>query len=326
MGREEERGPLDKLKRFHAAMQARHGWYALGTELVRAVQEHQPSLLAKQAAYSLLYAIPSILIVLVSLAAIVDQNSNFEISEALQNFIGERAPMALQPLLGSLVQYALVETSQETAVAAALLSTAIALWGAAGGVGALIYAINEVYDVKDGRSFIKGAAIRLGLMLLGGVLVLASFLLLAFGRLVLDWLPDIAEAGGVLPAILASSPLWALVMFFVAIFLLYWLGLDTPKSPRWLLPGAVVAAVAIGLLAGLLDLILSYSNPGAAYGVAGSVLILLWTLFMASNVVVSGAIVNAVLGKRYDRTLIAGLQSRPPVMGAGKRIAVETYR
>jgi hypothetical protein len=47
---------------------------------------------------------------------------------------------------------------------------------------------------------------------------------------------------------------------------------------------------------------------------------------MLSNFVVIGAIVNAVLGKRYDRTLIAGLQSRPPKMSAGKRIAVSTYR
>jgi membrane protein len=319
-------GPLAALRRFHASMLARHRAYALIAEIALAVKEQQPSLLAKQTAYSLLYAVPSILIVLVSLAAIVDKNTGFGVSEALQQFIAEQAPDELQPLLASLVQYALVETSEQTAIVAAIISLAIALWSAAGGVGALVYAVNEVYDIKDKRSFLKGAAIRLGLMVLGGILVVAAFLLLAFGRLVLDLLPDIADAGGLLPAILASSPLWALVMLFVSIVLLYWFGLDAPKSLRWLLPGAVAASVAIALLAGLLELILSYSNPGAAYGVAGSVLILLWTLFMVSNIVVIGAIVNAVLGTRHDRTLIAGLQSRPPEMPTGKRIAVSTYR
>lgn len=319
-------GPLTKLRQFHASMLARHRWYAVVTEIAQAIQEQQPSLLAKQAAFSLLYAIPAILIVLVSLAAIVDQNTGFGVSEALQRFIAERAPGELQALLASLVQYALVETSEQTAIVAAIISLAIALWSAAGGVGALVYAVNEVYDIKDTRSFLRGAVVRLGLMVLGGILAVAAFLLLAFGRLLLDWLPDIAEAGGVLPSILASSPLWALVMLFVAILLLYWFGLDAPRSLRWLLPGAVAASVAVALLVGLLEVILSYSNPGAAYGVAGSVLILLWTLFMLSNFVVIGAIINAVLGKHYDRTLIAGLQSRPPEMSAGKRIAVSTYR
>jgi membrane protein len=324
--RKDASGPLAALRQVHESMLARHRAYALLAEIVLAVKEQQPSLLAKQAAYSLLYAVPSILIVLVSLAAIIDQNTDFGVSSALQQFIAEQAPAELQPLLASLVQYALLETSEQTAIIAALISVGIALWSAAGGVGALVYAVNEVYDIKDRRSFIKGALVRLGLMALGGALVVAAFLLLAFGRLVLELLPDIADAGGLLPAILASSPLWALAMLFVAIVLLYWLGLDTAKSPRWLLPGAAAATAANALLVGLLGLILSYSNPGAAYGVAGSVLILLWSLFMLSNFVVIGAIVNAVLGRRFDRTLIAALQSRPAELPAGKHIAVSTYR
>ena len=70
----------------------------------------------RQAAYSLLYAFPSILVLLVSLAAIVDQNTGSGLSTALRQTIAEQAPDELQPLLESLVQYALVETSQNTAI------------------------------------------------------------------------------------------------------------------------------------------------------------------------------------------------------------------
>jgi hypothetical protein len=56
------------------------------------------------------------------------------------------------------------------------------------------------------------------------------------------------------------------------------------------------------------------------------VLILLWTFFILSAIVVVGAIVNSVLGKHFDRKLIAGLQSRPPEMPSNKRIAVSVYR
>lgn len=319
-------GPLAALKQFHQSLVEKHPGYALLTEIVLEIQEDDPSLLARQAAYALLYAIPSILVLLLSLATIVDQNTGSSISTALQQTIAARAPDNLQSLLESLVQYALVETSRNTALIAFVISLGIALWSATGGVGAQIYAINEIYDIKDRRSFIKQTVIKIGLMLLGGMLVIAAFILLAFGQRILEWTPDVVKAGGVLAAILSSGLLWGMALLLAALLLLYWFGLDTPKSFRWLVPGAVTATIAIGLIVGLLDLILTYSNPGAAYGVAGSVLILLWTLFILSAIVIVGAIVNAVLGRRYDRTLIAGLQSRPPELPRGKRIEVSTYR
>ncbi len=317
---------VDSLKARHAQLMAQNRAYALVAEIVLAIKEHDPSLLAKQAAYSLLYAVPSILVMLVSLASIVDKNTGSEISGSLQNAIQEQAPGNLRPLLESLVQYALVETSENTALVAIVISLAVAVWSATGGVGALMYAINSVYDIKDRRPFIKAAAIKVGLMLLGGALVIVALFLLAFGRRLLEWLPNIAVVDGVLNTILSSSPLWAMVLLIASLLLLYWFGLDSPKSVRWILPGAVIATVAIGLIVGLLDLILTYANPGAAYGVAGSVLILLWTFFILSAIVVVGAIINSVLGKRFDRKLIVGLQSRTPELPSNKRIAVSVYR
>jgi membrane protein len=323
---EHEEGMVQRLKARHAQLMAQNRTYALLAEIVFAIKEHEPSLLAKQAAYSLLYAVPSILVMLVSLAAIVDKNTGAEVSGSLQTAIQEQVPANLQPLLESLVQYALVETSENSAVLAVIVSLAVAVWSATGGVGALMYAINAVYDIKDRRSFIKAAAIKVGLMLLGGAMVIVALFLLAFGRRLLEWLPHIAVVDGVLNTILSSSPLWAMLLLVASLLLLYWFGLDTPKSLRWIVPGSVIATLAIGLIVGLLDLILTYSNPGAAFGVAGSVLILLWTFFILSAIVVVGAIVNSVLGKHFDRKLIAGLQSRPPEMPTNKRIAVSVYR
>ncbi len=319
-------GPLARLKQIHASLRASNRAYALLTTIVLHIKEDDPSLLARQAAYSLLYAVPSILVLLVSLAAIADQNTGSGISSALQQTIAEQAPADLQPLLESLVQYALVETSQNTAIVAGLISLAVALWSATGGVGAQIYAINAVYDIKDRRSFVKQAVTKIGLMLLGGVMVIAAFFLMAFGQTILDWAPELVRAGGVLSALLSAGLLWGMALLLGALLLLYWFGLDTPKSFRWLLPGAVTATVAIGIVIALLDRILTYTNPGAAYGLAGSVLILLWTLFILSAIVIVGAIINAVLGRRHDPKLIAGLQSRPPQLPRGKRIAITTYR
>ena len=115
-------------------------------------------------------------------------------------------------------------------------------------------------------------------------------------------------------------------MLLASLVLLYWFGLDAPKSLRWLLPGAVASTLAMAILVAVLDRILSYSNPGTAYGVAGSVLILLWTLYMFSQIVVIGAILNAVVARHYDRKLIDGLKRQPEKRREPGNIAVMTYQ
>jgi membrane protein len=307
-------------------MAAGHPSYAVLAEIARQVRAQQPSLLAKQAAYSLLYAVPSLLITLVSLAAIVDKNTGAGVSTTLRERIAQQAPVELRPLLDSLVQYAIVETSEQAALVAVVISLAVAIWGGAGGVGALIYAINQVYDIRDTRSFFKSAALQIGVVILGGVMVIAALVLLAFGRGLGEWLVARIGRGATLVDVLSSGPVWGLALLFAALLLLYWVAPDIVKSFRWIVPGAVFATLAIALAVALLSLILSFSNPGTAYGAAGSVLILLWALYLLSQIVVVGAIVNAVLGRRYDRTLRQALRDHPDQRRGRKAIVVSEYR
>lgn len=319
-------GIMASLKRRHAQLVATSTPYAILAEIVQGFQKYEPSLLARQSAYSLLYAVPSLLIMLLSLAAIVDQNTGYSVSAPLRDFISEEAPNDLKPLLDSLVEYALVRTSQNTAIIAALVALGIAIWSAAGGVGAMIYSINTVYGIKDTRSFIKSALIRVGMTLLGGVMLIVAFILLALGQFLVERLPGLGIDLGVIYGFLSSGPVVAFLILFGGLLLLYKVGLDAPARTKWLLPGTLLASLAIALLVVLMDLILTYTNPGAAYGVAGSVLILLWTLYMVSQIAVIGAIVNAVLGKRYDRRLIEALYRRPAKLASSKDIAVSVYR
>jgi membrane protein len=314
------------ISSLHASLLAKHAGYAVLVEIFEEIRRQQPSQLAKQSAYSLLYAVPSVLIVLVSLAAIVDKNTGAGVSEALRAFISAQAPDELQPLLESLVQRAVVETSESQAILAALVSLAIAIWGGAGGVGALIDAINNVYDVRKTRSFFKETALKLGLMLLGGALVIGSFILLTFGRLLGEWVAGQVGRGTTLVNFLSSGPVWALFLLACSVFLLYWLAPDVSKSIRWVLPGTAIATIAVLITFAVMDLLLRFANPGSAFGAAGSVLILLWTLFLVSSIVILGGIVNAVLGRRYDRKLREELRRHPEKRPQRGEIAVSVYR
>ncbi len=316
----------ESISSVHASLLAKHAGYAVLFEIFQEIRRHQPSQLAKQSAYSLLYAVPSVLIVLVSLAAIVDKNTGAGVSERMRQFISAQAPAELQPLLESLVQRAVVETSESQAVLTALVSLAIAIWGGAGGVGALIDAINSVYDIRNTRSFIKQTALKLGLMLLGGALVIGSFILLTFGRLLGEWVAGKVGRGTTLVNFLSSGPVWALLLLACSLFLLYWLAPDVGKSIRWVLPGTAIATIAVLITFAAMDLLLRFSNPGSAFGAAGSVLILLWALFVVSAIVIVGGIVNAVLGRRYDRKLRDGLRRHPEKRLEHGEIAVSVYR
>jgi membrane protein len=150
--------------------------------------------------------------------------------------------------------------------------------------------------------------------------------LLTFGRLLGEWVAGKVGRGATLVNFLSSGPVWALLLLACSLFLLYWLAPDVPKSIRWVLPGTAIATIAVLIIFAAMDLLLRFSNPGSAFGAAGSVLILLWALFLVSAIVIVGGIVNAVLGRRYDRKLRDGLRQHPEKRLEGGEIAVSVYR
>jgi membrane protein len=268
-------------------------------------------MLAKQAAYSLLYAVPSILIVLVSLGAVVDKRTEIEVTPALEEFIDDQVPADLQPLLQSIVDEAIVETSESTATITALISLGFAIWGGAGAVGALMFSCNLVYDVRDMRSWFRRTLLKLGLMVVGGVGLIFGFVLFTFGQRIGEWVEEETGRDSVVVGMLTSSRNWSLVLVFLSLLLLYWRGPDVPLSIRWLVPGTLVATLAIAITFTALDLILRFSDPGSAYGAASSVLVLLWTLWVMSVIVIYGAVVNAAFARRRDKKMIVFLQQHP---------------
>ena len=68
------------------------GTWALAVALVNGVRQHRVSMLARQAAYSLLYAIPSAIVLAVSLANIIDQRTGSHLYDLLSSAIDDRAP------------------------------------------------------------------------------------------------------------------------------------------------------------------------------------------------------------------------------------------
>ena len=290
------------------------GPWAVAVALVNGVQQHRVSMLARQAAYSLLYAVPSIVILAVSLANIIDQRTGSHLYDLLQEVIKEHAPPEFQAFLSDILQHALLDTSTDAATTAAIVAILIAIWGGAGGTGALVFACNDVYDVGDKRSWVLRKALTLLITLFGAIIAITSLILFTLGERIADWLVREFSADSRIVGILSSGRIVAAALIFASLFLLYWVAPDVEKTFRWLLPGTAAATLAIILMFSLLDTLLKFISPGSGYGVAGvagGMLILLWFLYVISLIVVVGAVINAVLSEHFDPKLIRFLKEHP---------------
>jgi membrane protein len=282
----------------------------LATDVVTAFKRHPVPMLARQAAYSLLYALPAMIALLLALSALVDLFTDAGLSTALEREIETRAPEELQGLLDSIVEYAVAEQGGAAAIGA-IVALIVTLWSGAGGTNALIYACNRVYNIADSRSWLTRRLLALALTLADGALVIVAFILFLLGERVGDWITRRWGRSSAAIDYLLTSALGPALLVFAAIALLYWLAPDVPRSGRWLLPGAVLATLGTLLAFAAFDLVVGLIDPGSAFGAAGSVLVLLWLLDLVSLIVVSGAAINAVLSDRFDARMIAYLRDHP---------------
>lgn len=183
-----------------------------------------------------------------------------------------------------------------TALAALLLGTFTAFYGATGYLEAARRAFNVVFRVRQGRSFV-----RRKLTDIASTIVLLALVIVT---VVLMFAPDDVVrkvVGGGVDSVwrIARWPL-ALVIALVIFSFLYLVTPDTPvRRLRRIAPGAVVGVV-IWLLAsaGFSEFLARFSNLNATYGSFAAVVVLLVWLWLTNVALFLGAEVNAELERR----------------------------
>lgn len=200
----------------------------------------------------------------------------------------------------------------------AILSIAIALFSASGGINNLMTAINVAYDEDDDRNAIKKRLIALGLTV--GAIV---FIVIMLGLVAV--VPALLQGVfGDSPVIrvLLSAARWVLLVIVVsvALALLYRIAphRDAPKI-RWVSVGAVVATV-LWLVAsiGFSVYVSTFGNYAKTYGVFAGIIVLLLWLWITSYAVLLGAEINA---EAEEQT--AADTTRGPAEPLGRRNAVK---
>jgi membrane protein len=248
--------------------------------------------------YSLMSLFPAVLLAL-SLLGLLGQYP--ETYNSIIGYLREVAPASVVEPLDRSLRGAL--QNKGTAATALAISVVVALYGTTGALEAARRALNVVFGVESGRSFLRRKTVDVASTVVLMTLVLVS-LILAFvgGRFAEDLLGFIGL--GSTTAHVWNIARWpgAVATAMLVFAFIYYVTPDVQqRSFRWVTPGAVVG-VLIWLAAsfGLSTYVSKVADVGAIYGAfAGAIVLVAW-LWLSNVALLLGAELNAAIERERD--------------------------
>jgi membrane protein len=242
---------------------------------------------AALAFYALLSLAPLMLILLwITAAALPSARAAFvdQISLLLGPDIGEVARTIIDN----------AASRQTTGSIAGLWSVAVLAFGASAVFGQLQVALNRIFDtsaesIRGLRAWLRKRVFSFGLVLALGFLLLVSmtvntFLQLVFARF--EW---------IIPAV-AAVLTW--LSYGISFALMFHYLPDRRVAWRWSLVGGIFTATLFVLGREVVGWYLERSDPGAAYGTAGALVLGLIWVYYGGLIVFAGALITAVIDER----------------------------
>ncbi len=284
------------------------GVIAISKEFFKEITADDVPGLAAQVAYHAIFSIPALIVMLITLAAVVENASNIRLANRLSDLITENAPDSTQDILLALVDNAVDQVGGGAASVGLAISLLVAIWAGSNGVGALVKAFNIAYDATETRSFPRMKAMSILLTIALGVVIISAFVIWVFGGRIGSWAASELELGSTFDWAwnISRFPVGVLVIVLV-LALLYYFGPTVQQKFRWVVPGAVFATVAWGILVFGFSVYMQVANPGSAYGALGGMIVFLFFLYLTSLIFLIGAELNAVLARRFDTRYRASL-------------------
>lgn len=235
--------------------------------------------------YSVMSIFPGLL-ALIALLGIFGQDPK-TVDDMLQS-VKSISPDAVSTLEGPLKQ---LTESQATgfALVIGLLS---ALWSASGYVGAFGRALNRIYDIREGRPFLKLRPVQLLVTLITVTLAAVAGLMLVVSGPIAKTLGDVIGLGDQVATVWDWAKLPVVLLIVVLVVALLYYATPNVKMPkfRWLSPGAgfavlvwVLASIAFGFY------VSHFGSYNKTYGaLAGIIVFLLW-LWLTNLALLFGA-------------------------------------
>lgn len=269
--------------------------------LLGALREVNLNGLAAQVSYSLIFAMPSILLIIALVANTVDERTGFAISQEVRDFVLDALPLGVQPVVTGLVDDAMVRAREGPTTFSAIVAIVVALVAAGNGLGELATAFDRAAQIEDDRpAWVKRFVFTAAAVLIALVLMVAFALYVWGGDLIGLFSEQVGQQAGWSSAWDALQGPVILVLVFLGTTLLYMTSSGC-YCFRETAPGAVLATVLWLILVKGFQFYLRIADPGTAYGAASSVLVFLVFLYLSSMGLIVGAMCAAVIVRETRR-------------------------
>lgn len=254
-------------------------------------------------AYYTIFSLPGLLIIIINLAGYFfeQQAVSNEINQQVRALVGSKAAQDVQAIVSNASQ-------SEGFTLSSVISLATLLFGATGVFYQLQQTLNVMWEVKPQpkRKLLKLVMDRLfsfGLILVVGFLLLVSLVLSTVLSMISNWVAAyFSDSLNIVFRLLdISVSLGVITLLFAAIYKFL---PDAEIEWRDVWIGALVTSLLFVLAKFALGLYFAYSDPGSAYGAAGSIiLIMLWVSY-AGMILFFGAEFTRVYARHHGRQIV----------------------
>jgi len=284
-------------------------WQFIARKTLREFSKDQcPDLAASLTYYAVLSLFPALL-ALVSLLGVFGQAE--KTTTALLDIVQRIAPGSTVDIIRQPIEEV---TNSPSAGFTLVIGILVALWSASGYVGAFARAMNRVYEVDEGRPFIKLRATMLGVTVVNVLIVAALGAMLVLSGPVAEAVGNAVGLGGTFLTVwnIAKWPVMVLLVV-AAIAILYYFtpNVKQPKF-RWMTMGSFIALVVFVLASlGFAFYVANFSNYNKTYGAIGGVIVMLLWLWILNMSLLFGAEFDAETER--GRQLQAGIEAEETI-------------
>ncbi len=271
------------LSRFRVPL----SWRVLLTQTIKESIADDVLNLAAQQAYHFFFALFPALLALLSIA------SFFPVHNLVDEVVGMLGRVAPAEVV-KIVTEQLGKISNTNAGGVLTFAFLFTLWGTSNAVVSMCSTLNAAYDIIENRPWWKVRLIAIGLTLGLAFFILVSMTLVVVG-------PTLAER---VAAALHLGPVfewswkllqWPLIFAMVsaAIALVYYFAPDAEQDWLWITPGSILATGLWILISLGFKFYLTRFGDYQAYGVIGSVMVLMLWFYLSGVAILIGAELNA---------------------------------
>jgi membrane protein len=188
------------------------------------------------------------------------------------------------------------------------IGVVVAFWSASGYISAFMRAINNIYDVPEGRPKWKTVPLRLALTAAVGVLLIAIMFIIVFTGGLAQRFGSFLGLGSVAITVWSYVKWPVLVVLVALLFAVLYRAAPNVRQGgfRWITPGSGLAVIAWILLSALFAVYVgTVASYNRTYGtLSGAIVFLIW-LWLSNIAILVGAEFDAELERR--RAIAAGV-------------------